>query len=137
MADFLYNGVQLPELPEVEGYPYKYAFYHTLESRYVVTFRTTEMTVSRSSPYGPYINDANNKRYALVGDKWVHINYATTFFTGDIGSFKWANHTIYYSDGTEIYLAKSPDPVPVTPVQINPSVLLSAFFTGQAVKRMR
>jgi hypothetical protein len=141
MADFLYNGVQLPELPDVEGYPYKYVFYHTLKSCYLVICREKAMTVSKGSQYGDYITADNmNKRYYLGGDKWVHINYGSVIFTGDIGSFKWANHTIYYSNGTDIYLDKSTDPVPVNPPEptpLDPTSMLMGWLVGRAVASQR
>ena len=47
----------------------------------------------------------------------------------------WSNTDIYNEDGT-LYLAAS-DPVPVSPVKLNPALLVQSFFTGQALRRSR
>lgn len=143
MADFLYNGVQLPELPEVEGYPYKYLYYETYpEKRYEVAYKATPfLGYSDVVGYGAAVGLGTScQGYILLDGAWWKTNYLSAYmYKGDL-SFQWTNHDILYKDSTEVYLAKSPDPVPVepvTPVQIDPAALMQCFFVGQAIRRNR
>ena len=153
MAKCLYNGVELPALPEWDKENYPYATLH-----YVKGFRKYWLFVF---PKTAYVFESNGSLFfggkddddVLVdayqyncqpgGDSWggpTYWEHANSFIATLDGSesvaFRdvWANFDVEYN-GT-LYLAAS-DPIPVSPVQIDPAALLETFFTGQAIRRSR
>lgn len=143
--NYLYNGVELPALPELtddekEQYPYwvifsrsphyrlfladKPAIYKLYSGISAVYFEIGTRAIRYSTPIG-------------LDEPWSEMD-GNPFVVEDktyLGADCWTNHDIYDSDGT-LYLAAS-DPVPVSPVQLNPAALMQSFFVGEAVKRCR
>lgn len=139
MADFLYNGVQLPELPEVEGFPYKYAYYHKLNCNQYEVVCSAEPLVANTDVggYGNCViamlmND-KAKLYYLTGGTWSKSGLGyKPIYKGDV-SFQWTNYDIFFTGGTDIYLAKSPDPVSVIP-PLDPTALLMGWQVGNRIR---
>lgn len=69
-------------------------------------------------------------------DEWFSpsVGYGRLSIAADL--FIWSNYDIIDTGNNSVYLAAS-DPVPVSPVQINPSALMQGFFVGDAIKRNR
>lgn len=117
MADFLYNGMRLPGLPDTD-LPFKYIF--VLESTSSYTARLVlmnEIRVSNNST--AIIVPANSQYYRIT---WGKEETAPASW-GDVSNYSgvsdtlfkyilWTNFDLYNADGT-VYLAAS-EPVPVT-----------------------
>lgn len=118
LVAYSYNGTVLPELPEVEGYPYKYALYHKYSVyRYEVIYGAEPITAQKDvGGYGACIISGSGyarKLYYLKDGVWYeNDSYFSIAYKGDTG-FQWTNHDILYELSTDVFLAKSSDPVPV------------------------
>lgn len=140
MANYLYNGVELPELPVVDGYPYALIRQQNADiadsNYYFLNLSTKEYFVN-----GTQGTSAGSVRLyrCLVngGTEWEYLREENPSYwlAGPFGTAIWTSHKIYNEDGT-LYLAAS-DPVPVSPVKLNPALLVQSFFTGQAIRRGR
>ena len=150
MADFLYNGVRLPDIngkweeakQEVVGCKYALIWRATGENFEYGVYFTTYPWKHDSSGLRPSNKSASTTYrdtfyHPSVSADWIGLGGGISYLVVNPADVIWTSHEILYANSTEVYLEKSPDPVPVTPVQLNPTALLSGFFTGQAVKRMR
>ena len=111
--NYLYNGVELPALPEWdrEAYPYAVMVYNGTQYRLVL--KGTPFTVTVNSGYVS-INPMNYPKYRLVDGAWESF----TQFTASWSGVMWANHDLYYADsvadvGGTLYLAAS-EPIPIS-----------------------
>ena len=154
MANYLYNGVELPELPDVEEYPYKFAYYHNLNcSRYELLCGYNPIVIKRESQDGPYFF-ANGISYTVRDGAWVRTaQHSTATYTGDISSFRWANHDLLYDDDGTPYLdatcpinAETGEEYhgwclhatePTEPEPIDPQSYLMGFRLSQLLQGMR
>lgn len=93
MANYLYNGVELPELPEwdMSAYPYA-AIITTANDDYVFTISSSERTV-----FGASTLTSGDARYDIIDGAWELSERA-----GFYGGIVWANYDLY-KDGT-LYL---------------------------------
>lgn len=139
---WLYNGVELPALPEwnTEAYPYALISYTRSPEFYTLRCFTVEpakgisgSTLVPQSGTGQYISCTTK------GEEWTSFGEPTNF-TALMGSvFEgriWTNFDLRTKEGDYVWLAAS-DPVPVSPVKLNPALLVQSFFTGQAIRRNR
>lgn len=119
MAKYLYNGVELPALPEWDATTFPYAtIMPTTSGFYSVRF--TAATVFYNNSVGNIsINDIDADLryiyYEFNGSEWVGdgtVKELSIAFTSSSGA-TWSNYDILNEDGS-VYLAAS-DPVPVTP----------------------
>lgn len=135
---YLYNGIELPTLPEWDKttYPYVNIFRNLqFSGRYYLEFTAEPVnTVTRWVGNG-------DTAYQTAGDVWEKANLSNSFTT------VWANHDIYKEDGTLDLSASCPidvetgkeihdyclHPVP----QLNPSVLMQGFATMLSLRRNR
>lgn len=103
MAKYLYNGIELPELPERDTVTYPYAYIYTRNDS---TF--LEFTDKVRSPYsdGTFGLFDTGIIYKLVDGAWADSSVGNTGFV-----MIWTNTDIFYDDGT-LYLAAT-EPVPV------------------------
>lgn len=103
----LYNGVQLPGLPEVE-YPYKVIAYLDVAQLYRVYCCLEKCTVTGAtvSFKAPYV------WYSCSGDTWEYMGEETSDSTPIIAMVTpiWANHDILQGDTAYLEASK---PVPV------------------------
>ena len=113
---YLYNGVQLPPLPEWDREMYPYAAILCNESKadyWIYAFSKTPFLFNNEN--GALRNVDNSKPYSYitlidgVWGEWRVITYTMEFFANCVA--KWCNYPIYDSDGT-LYLSAS-DPIPV------------------------
>ena len=136
MANFLYgpDKVDLPALPEFEE-QYALIFRTNVDGAYV--YYLVPLTEAKKAITSGAVTFTNSRdMYRAENGKWVAV---TKSYTG--GIIIWANYDVYYSDSVEevggtLYLAAS-DPVPVSPVQLNPADVVQGYFVGMAVKRSR
>lgn len=145
MANYLYNGVELPALPEWDKtvYPYACISYTITHSRFYRIFIGTG-PIYRSDTDGSYdFGLLLQKSYALnsdstawaetsitVGEHWIaNINNEWN------GKFPvWTNADIIKSDGS-VYLAAS-DPIPVNPAPtLDPTALLMCWQVGNRIRQ--
>lgn len=123
MANFLYNGIELPALPDWDKATYPYASVVVGATyTYLVFGKSVERVISETGAI-----EKQSGRYCcrLDGESWGE---ATTYIqiSGDI---IWSNGNVYTSDGT-LYLAAS-EPVPVLP-KVSPQL---AFTIGKQLGR--
>lgn len=110
---YLYNGVQLPGLPEVEGYPKKAIVYNTSPfSQYGYWFIAWDAdTVKTAGPAeNPIFTEAKTSpvQFKLTNDVWVE----NTMASNAISTLKWCNHDIYATATGELSMSAS-EPIPV------------------------
>lgn len=149
-----YNGVVIAALPQSElpyacisryteddnTTQYRVCFYDK-ECSVAPSLGMTELLASAGTSYeGYYIENAESDTW-IRKDLWSGgpTTDTETFIlpiSGSGWSFVWSNIDLYTNEGSFAYNG-GPDPVPVSPVQINPALLVQSFFTGQAVRRMR
>lgn len=108
MPRYLYNGIELPQLPEWDKTAYPYAFmYKIIGTHYGFVVSDTTTYYKEGSVYV-----GNTMACAVTPDSFVSPT-ADNELTGfeKYGSVFWSNHDILNSDGT-LYLAAS-EPVPI------------------------
>jgi hypothetical protein len=115
---YLYNGVRLPKIPEVEGY--KYAFLRVDQYGHAHVLHTyVPMTTDETGKYlGDYHPGVGNNRvyyrestcYA-GSDSWF--TTAETSFVSKSLEPTWLSYDIVNPFTGEVVFAKSPDPIPV------------------------
>lgn len=143
--NYLYNGVEFPKLPEYNdessgAHDFKHAFIVLVsETEYWLIFSEEPLVWDGSAyvfedgeshsnvwTYKPATDTAFNQ---LVETKLMDYSWTDE-------KMIWADHPIISTvDGSvrRPYVA----PVPVSPVQINPALLVQSFFTGQSLRRSR
>ena len=128
---YLYNGVELPALPEWDKtkYPYAVITQHLGGTQYWLKI-FSKPVVDRVG-YGK----CRQATCISTSTAWGDFTEETDF--GEDGTtitlIVWTNHDVYLADRT-LYMAAS-DPIPV--IQRNPSAMLLGFQVGQAIRRMR
>lgn len=157
---YLYNGVELPALPEwdKEKYPYVYIV-AIIERVYMFVEKPYTFQSSSGSSYiANYLKGSSEPiidfvfaDYSQDSQQWGVLYKSTGSEYGDkLSLVRWSNYDVYNPDGTLYRAASYPinvdtgeeirdyEPVPVSPVPVlNPTDLLSSFFVGQAIRRMR
>lgn len=120
--NYLYNGVELPALPNgLNTFNYLLLNDNLYE---LVSATAEEKTISSNGAMR--ITSSEGIAYIVSDGEWVE-------FTADnyIGIVVWADTDVYNSDGT-LYLAAS-EPVPIVPT---PPSAQTAFFIGKAFGRL-
>lgn len=123
MPNYLYNGIELPALPEWDKTKYPYAIITIAKSPSIGGIEYTQRKLTLLSSYQMGYNQVGNWAVNSVGDfqeydyftsnsEWTEadVNYADAK-TPAVVNIKWANFDILNEDGS-VYLAAS-DPVPV------------------------
>lgn len=114
---FLYNGVELPGLPEWDKTRYPYAFIYIVTLDGTTGVYTLVMTSSNVMSYdgnGIICTAANvGQRYTVSGEEWVAAAGSDDFYIkrDNLIFTVWANFDVLNSDGS-VYVAAS-EPVPV------------------------
>ena len=128
MANFLYNGVELPDINTVwtdkETYPYVYIAYRPSMALYGLTLSNVSISIDSGS--SNYVADTNGNIaiYALQNGEWK-LNSTSPITAGQVvgtvaGSpMIWCNHNILNEDGS-VYLAAS------TPIRAGSKLQISA-----------
>lgn len=138
---YLYNGVELPALPEWDKTAYPYAF--------IVSQGSIHLCISPNEPYirestsvltGNLVHtlkfreDTTVKRwYANEAGEWEAVTDDDFDTSSVVPAPTWSNFDLLKEDGP-LYLAAS-EPVPVT--ARNPAAMLAGFQLGTAIRRMR
>ncbi len=136
MANMLYNGVELPELPEWDRAAYPYAILQELNgncrlnvsSKPLYAFAYSSGKVVATAP-----EDAegyNYEVYASNPGSWAGPYYGVS--AQGVMPILWANYDVYFEDGT-FYLAAT-DPVPVSS-DLTSAETLQWISLGMAVRR--
>ena len=117
MANYLYNGVELPSLPDWDKMTYPYAFIYivTLDGTTgVYTLVVSSSSVMSYDSNGIICLAANvGGRYTVSEENWAEAADSDDFYIkrDDLVYTIWANFDVLNSDGT-IYVAAS-EPVPI------------------------
>lgn len=126
MANYLYNGIELPALPEWDKETCPYAVIIKHSNGYLFAGRSTAFTTAAESGY--MVGEASVKYLAIDG-VW------TTSTLTVSGGVIWANHDIYLTaDATTLVLAAS-DPIPVS--TLDPKSLMMGWMVGKKIAAMR
>lgn len=131
MAKYLYNGVELNEIPKVDGHDY--ALIVDADGVYCVEITKTKNEVYNT---GDAMLTTGDGLFKYLDGQWV-----STYWVSFPGIYPviWANYDLYYKtadsygdlSGT-LYLAAS-EPVPIVPT---PPSEQTAFCIGKAFGRM-
>lgn len=120
---YLYNGVQLPALPEWDKETYPYAHIAFTDSRYFVYIFSQPPTTWKRTDYFPTTNtyEVNGMKSgiwnAAIHDPGQNIWYDfgepndNQYGWNKLTNIVWANYDVLYADGSA-YLEAS-DPIPV------------------------
>lgn len=109
MANYLYNGVELPELPKWDKKQYPYALIDN-PSHILIIGESVKYT-NTSSGYTVYFSgDCLNYMLDEAGDKWIIRPGDGTVLGNAIKNIIWSNTDILNEDGS-VYLSAS-EPVP-------------------------
>lgn len=129
MANYLYNGVELPSLPDWDKETHPYAVIIKHSNGYLFAARSTAFTAAAESGY--MVGEASVK-YLAVDGVWTTSTLAVS------GGVIWANHDIYLTaDATALVLAAS-SPVPVTTAApIEPTSFMQGWLVGKKIAAMR
>lgn len=146
--NYLYNGVELPALPEWDKNVYPYAViyntgwgsYYFIVSKNRLYIQNTTIDGS-SRPFLWYLAECPSWLKSDTEDLWTDrglYKYEGTLIS--TGAYVlWSNHDIRNPNGT-IYIAAS-DPIPVPEEEPesthNQTAMLTGFQVGQALRRMR
>lgn len=143
MANYLYNGIELPQLPEWDTEIYPYAVIVRFTSAYMLAFLATPIRVQHDGSTTNRFGGVAHIAYkSLEGEEWVELENSTATIPVWV---KWANYDVYYYyDSTDIlypelagvvYLAAS-DPIPVNPATtLDPTALLMCWQVGNRIRQ--
>ena len=153
---YLYNGVKLPNIytvytPEIQKtHPFAYIYRGDFDNNgswdgfYLDVFSSYDYRKTSSGEHALYHATENTLGWKIVADEnglpktdvWIETAGIGAYVVPSEGMWEfWSNFDMLNEDGS-VFLAAS-DPVPVSPVQIDPALLVQSFFTGQAVRRSR
>ena len=152
--NYLYNGVELPVLPEWDRETYPYAMivyypYNTEISRYYLTVFSHAPSYFSENMSGFRINNSvpwKVQKYASDGSaKWnwryddergeSTYNHILCNIGGNTSTLVWAN--VDFTIGSTIYLAAS-DPIPVNPAPtLDPTSLLMGWQVGNRIRQRK
>lgn len=143
MGKYLYNGVPLPDIrsvytPELQA-KYPKVFCRVTDTEPIL-FMFADPSVKFSNFVywvGTFPESPGDYAYSkCVDGQWGAVTEFSdkAYNTWVDDDTMWSNFDIVYEG--EILLSAS-DPVPVSPVQINPALLVQSFFVGQAIRRGR
>lgn len=121
-AKYLYNGVELPPIPNLQGYPYCWIRKHTTNGQYQLVFapspwyyKDNAVCCSDSSATEPWYNITISTAHNAT--EWIFYKHTTgTFGIDDARPVFWSNHDIpngsatatdIYFEGTEPELSET------------------------------
>ena len=141
MAKYLYNGVELPQLPEWDNVAYPYALiYRHIESGNYYLRCGEQAFVDRTHATVPNIYQSGKSVwYSNDGSAW---KYGDSDVAGDTisptyNNIIWTNHNILSTKDSSVYLAAS-DPIPVTSSPApDPTSMLMGWLVGRAIAGQR
>lgn len=136
MANYLYNGMELPALPKTT-YPIAVmdtALYGMLKEATLYLFSELEYTtIEGSSDRGIVLTETNHVRFTATATNGEWTAASGTAGALNINNIGWANTDILNEDGT-LYLAAS-DPIPVNPATtLDPTALLMCWQVGNRIR---
>ena len=151
MAKYLYNGVELPALPEWDKEKYPYAtitddYYGTdvIKVGYVLSLTDKPLIFTEGDENYPtmhhkvqvnYCRGLNWYYYPEKGElEWNTPLTFTSLHLWDDDKIIWSNHNIYLDNGT-IFFAKCDDPVPVSTT--DPQSLTAGWLVSKKIVEMR
>lgn len=129
MANYLYNGVPLPPLPEEE---YQFAYIGQYQDRWYLVFSLQAVNVTVD---GINMFLSNARRYEVSDGQWIR-----SYSANAVPTIMWSNTDVYYYDSVEevggtLYLAAS-DPIPVNPAPtLDPTALLMCWQVGNRIRQ--
>lgn len=143
MANYLYNGIELPALPEwdKEKYPYAYIFKIRSLDRYELCFLASQLvhnggdSILVDTPTDEGIAQYAYRFLPSSDTDWVHID-DVVFESGNIVHLlRWTNHDVCDEDGN-VFMAAS-EPVPVGGEPIDPTSFMQGYIVGRRLAGMR
>ena len=137
MANYLYNGMELPALPKTT-YPIAVmdtALYGMLKNAILYLFSELEYTTIESNgDRGLLLTESNHVRFSATATDTEWTAESGTAGALNINNIGWANTDILNADGT-LYLAAS-EPIPVNPAPtLDPTALLMGWQVGNRIRQ--
>ena len=129
--NYLYNGAELPELPE-HG---KYAVIHTLPGIYMVTI-SEEPVPEGKYAYGVWEFSWQGKTYSLSESEWVYQPLITSASV-DADNVVWTSHDLRLSDGTLFMDGSEPIPVGASAFTPDPISMTMGWLVGRRIAGQR
>lgn len=117
---YLYNGVRLPKMPEVDGYPFRFIRVHpfTVPGAYALyCLSEVSYVESTGSAQNIVITEENCVYFDTFDEDWVNVVGGWISHPVPAGSVAfqdwtiWANFTMYNRDGSVCIEASNPVPV--------------------------
>lgn len=144
MGNYLYNGVELPALPEwdKEKYPCAAISVHWASDNAYTLYMSSTPPVIRSDSGGLIGFDIKGPYCYTLIDLDIQSDWpAIRELDGDESTislgFIWTNTDIHYKDNGTLYLAAS-DPIPVTtPEPLDPASMLMGWLVGRRIASQR
>ena len=112
---YLYNGVKLPPLPEVEGYDYEFVSYNSYLSKYLFTASTSRGYCLESGTDIITTGSFRQYSYEVEKEEWALHREGSggTNLQNEVNSLIWCSENVVFNyNTTEVYFEAS-EPIPV------------------------
>lgn len=132
--NYLYNGIELPALPDYDSTTYPYAILQEAYGNYRFTVCASPIYVNTNG-YIAVPTGASGANWELSSgaSSWVNGLYGASPLAGF--PIFWANYNVLNADGT-LYLAAS-EPVPVAVTTYDPASMLMGWMVGRRIAGLR
>jgi hypothetical protein len=135
--NYLYNGVELPPLPQWDKTAYPFAAIDRQGDKstgYAYFLRCTANQVKDTGI--TFLFYAPLRSYKIVDDEWAYSTDSDSNYGAPKSSHSlvWADHDVYKGD--TIVLAAS-DPIPVGGEPIDPTSFMQGYIVGRRLAGMR
>lgn len=134
--NYLYNGVELPALPEWDkiAYPYaaigKHTYTDGITAHYFVARNTPLTAYQESGDIVFIVNAPVIYRLQEGASEWES---QTTL--GEGLAYIWSNHDIYAYEDSEVLVHEGNTPIPIDP--LDPAVMMMGVLAGKKIAGMR
>ena len=143
--NYLYNGIELPDINEVwtdkEAYPYALIAWNSATGKHRLAVCAQKANYSPSpnaiwcSNMIPYMQYTQSDNWEYQGTITAENINANTLWPQKEMPVVWANYDVLNGDGT-VYL-KASEPIPVGGTPIDPTSMLMGWLVGRQIAGIR